>query len=146
MSCHLLNIERSPADSILTFDHAIAAIGPIPLPMLYLTEYDMSALSLSLQDTGLFGIYLVCDEDKAEDAVKYSLENLLRLSYNITDEEVLNLGERGREGRKGRNAMGWDGMAALSRTPIRLDVHCTYISLTDSNNWGRKVEETRLRV
>jgi hypothetical protein len=83
--------------------------------MLYLTEYDMSALSLSLslslQDTGLFGIYLVCDEDKAEDAVKYSLENLLRLSYNITDEEVLNLGERGREGRKGRNCdgMGWDG-------------------------------------
>jgi Peptidase M16 inactive domain len=81
--------------------------------MLYLTEYDMSALSLSLQDTGLFGIYLVCDEDKAEDAVKYSLENLLRLSYNITDEEVLNLEQRGREGRKGERegtAMGWDGM------------------------------------
>ena len=48
------------------------------------------SLCVVLQDTGLFGIYLVCDEDKAEDAVKYSLENLLRIGHNITDEEVLN--------------------------------------------------------
>ena len=41
-----------------------------------------------MQDTGLFGIYLVCEEDKVEDAVKYSLENILRCSYGITDEEV----------------------------------------------------------
>ena len=61
--------------------------------------------TLSTQDTGLFGIYLVCDEDKAEDAVKYSLENLLRLSYNITDEEVPNLEERegGRGGGRGNH-------------------------------------------
>ena len=40
------------------------------------------------QDTGLFGIYLVCPEDKTEDAVKYSLENILRCSHNITEAEV----------------------------------------------------------
>lgn len=31
---------------------------------------------------------MVCDEDKVEDAVKCSLENLLRLSHSLTDEEV----------------------------------------------------------
>ena len=69
---------------------------------------------LSTQDTGLFGIYLVCDEDKAEDAVKYSLENLLRLSYNITDEEVPNLEEREGGGGEGTT----DRMAPLSRSRI----------------------------
>mmetsp|Transcript_1161 Transcript_1161/g.1315 ORF Transcript_1161/g.1315 Transcript_1161/m.1315 type:complete len:463 (-) Transcript_1161:149-1537(-) len=40
------------------------------------------------KDTGLFGIYLVCPDDKAEDALKYTLENLVRCCHDLTDEEV----------------------------------------------------------
>ena len=40
------------------------------------------------QDTGLFGIYLVAPDNKLDDAMWYTLDNLVRLCYNVTDEEV----------------------------------------------------------
>jgi len=42
----------------------------------------------SYKDTGLFGIYLVAPDNKLDDAMWYTLDNLVRLCHNITDEEV----------------------------------------------------------
>lgn len=41
------------------------------------------------KDTGLFGVYLVCPDNKLDDAMYFTLDNLVRLCHNITDEEVL---------------------------------------------------------
>ena len=41
------------------------------------------------KDTGLFGIYLVCaDTKKLDDAIGYTMDNLVRLCHNVSDEEV----------------------------------------------------------
>ena len=40
------------------------------------------------KDTGLFGIYLVCPDNKLDDAMWYTPDNLVRLCHNVTDEEV----------------------------------------------------------
>lgn len=40
------------------------------------------------KDTGLFGVYLVAPDNKLEDAMWYTLDNLVRLCHNVTDEEV----------------------------------------------------------
>lgn len=42
----------------------------------------------SYKDTGLFGIYLVCPDNKLDDAMFYTLDNLVRLCHNVTDQEV----------------------------------------------------------
>lgn len=40
------------------------------------------------KDTGLFGIYLVCPDNKLDDAMWYTLDNLVRLCHQVSDEEV----------------------------------------------------------
>ena len=40
------------------------------------------------KDTGLFGIYMVCPDNKLEDAMWYTLDNLVRLCHQLSDEEV----------------------------------------------------------
>lgn len=40
------------------------------------------------KDTGLFGIYLVAAENKLDDLMWYTLDNLVRLCHNVTDQEV----------------------------------------------------------
>lgn len=40
------------------------------------------------KDTGLFGIYLVCPDNKLDDAMWHTLDNFVRLCHNVTDEEV----------------------------------------------------------
>jgi len=40
------------------------------------------------KDTGLFGIYLVAPDNKLDDAMWYTLDNLVRMCHNVTDEEV----------------------------------------------------------
>jgi predicted Zn-dependent peptidase len=40
------------------------------------------------KDTGLFGIYLVAPDHKLEDAMWYTLDNMVRLCHNVTDHEV----------------------------------------------------------
>jgi hypothetical protein len=38
------------------------------------------------KDTGLFGIYLVAENDKLEGAMNVTIENLVRLCHNVSDE------------------------------------------------------------
>lgn len=40
------------------------------------------------KDTGLFGVYMVCPDNKLDDMMWYTLDNLVRLCHNVTDEEV----------------------------------------------------------
>jgi processing peptidase subunit beta len=40
------------------------------------------------KDTGLFGVYLVCPDNKLDDAMWHTLDNLVRMCHNVTDEEV----------------------------------------------------------
>jgi processing peptidase subunit beta len=40
------------------------------------------------KDTGLFGVYMVCPDNKIEDAMWYTMDNLVRLCHNVSDEEV----------------------------------------------------------
>eukprot|EP01034_Spumella_vulgaris_P023158 gene23158-29351_t len=40
------------------------------------------------KDTGLFGIYLVTENDKLRGALNVTVENLVRLCHNVSDEEV----------------------------------------------------------
>lgn len=40
------------------------------------------------KDTGLFGIYLVAPDNKLEDLTWYTLDNVVRLCHNVSDEEV----------------------------------------------------------
>jgi len=40
------------------------------------------------KDTGLFGVYLVAPDNKLDDAMWYTMDNLVRLCHNVTDEEV----------------------------------------------------------
>lgn len=40
------------------------------------------------KDTGLFGVYLTCPDNKIDDAMFYTLENMVRLCHDVSDEEV----------------------------------------------------------
>ena len=40
------------------------------------------------KDTGLFGVYVVAPDNKLEDAMWYTLDNMVRLCHNVTDYEV----------------------------------------------------------
>lgn len=40
------------------------------------------------KDTGLFGVYLTTTDNKLDDSMYYLTENLVRLSHNVTDQEV----------------------------------------------------------
>lgn len=40
------------------------------------------------KDTGLFGIYLVAPDNKLEDAMWYTLDNLVRFCHNVSEDEL----------------------------------------------------------
>eukprot|EP01035_Chromulina_nebulosa_P019623 gene19623-25533_t len=40
------------------------------------------------KDTGLFGVYLVAPDNKLDDLLWYTMDNLVRLCHEVTDEEV----------------------------------------------------------
>jgi processing peptidase subunit beta len=40
------------------------------------------------KDTGLFGIYLVADDNKLEDAMFYTIENMVRFCHNVGEDEL----------------------------------------------------------
>jgi len=44
--------------------------------------------NLTYKDTGLFGAYLSCPDNKCEDAMWYTLHNMVRLAHKTTDGEV----------------------------------------------------------
>ena len=50
--------------------------------------HSFTAFNLNYKDTGLFGIYLKCPDNKLDDAMWYTLDNLVRLCHNVSDEEV----------------------------------------------------------
>ena len=50
--------------------------------------HSFSTFNTSYKDTGLFGVYLVCPDNKLDDALWHILDNLVRLCYNVTDAEV----------------------------------------------------------
>jgi processing peptidase subunit beta len=40
------------------------------------------------KDTGLFGIYLVCPDNKIEDCMWFTLDNLVRCCHTVSDQEI----------------------------------------------------------
>lgn len=52
--------------------------------------HSFSTFNTSYKDTGLFGVYLVAPDNKLDDAMFYTLNNLVRLCHDVSDEEVGN--------------------------------------------------------
>jgi len=50
--------------------------------------HSFTSFNTCYKDTGLFGVYLVCDDNKAEAALWALTNNLVRLCHNVTDQEV----------------------------------------------------------
>merc|ERR1711939_635663 len=46
--------------------------------------YDFSVFNVAYKDTGLFGVYLNCPDNKLEDGMWYTLHNLVRLAHKTT--------------------------------------------------------------
>jgi mitochondrial-processing peptidase subunit beta len=51
--------------------------------------HSFKTFNISYKDTGLFGIHLVAPDNKLDDAMWYTLDNLVRLCHNVSDEEVV---------------------------------------------------------
>jgi processing peptidase subunit beta len=66
------------------------------------------AFNTCYKDTGLFGVYFVAPDNKLDDAVYYTLENLMRMCHNVTDEEVA----RGKTQLKANMLMQLDSFSA----------------------------------
>jgi processing peptidase subunit beta len=47
------------------------------------------AFNICYKDTGLFGISLVAPDNKLDDSMYFITENFVRLSHNVTDEEIV---------------------------------------------------------
>lgn len=50
--------------------------------------HSYTTFNTSYKDTGLFGLYLVAPDNKLDDLMHCTLDNLVRLCHNVTDEEV----------------------------------------------------------
>eukprot|EP00128_Syssomonas_multiformis_P003570 Colp12_sorted_trinity150504_noHs@13431 len=50
--------------------------------------HSYTTFNTSYKDTGLFGVYLVAPDNKLEDAMHSTLDNLVRLCHNVTEQEV----------------------------------------------------------
>ena len=46
------------------------------------------SFNTNYKDTGLFGVYIVAPDNKLDDVMWYTLDNMVRLCHNVTDEEV----------------------------------------------------------
>lgn len=66
------------------------------------------AFNTCYKDTGLFGVYFVAPDNKLDDAVYYTLDNLMRMCHNVTDEEVA----RGKTQLKANMLMQLDSFSA----------------------------------
>jgi len=57
-----------------------------------IAEHDLAhsfmSFNSSYKDTGLFGVYIVAPDNKLDDVMWYTLDNLVRLCHNVTDQEV----------------------------------------------------------
>lgn len=50
--------------------------------------HSFMAFNTSYKDTGLIGVYLVCPDNKLNDAMWYTLDNMVRFCHNVSEEEV----------------------------------------------------------
>lgn len=50
--------------------------------------HSVMTFNTSYKDTGLFGIYAVAPDNKLDDLMWYTMDNLVRLCHNVSDEEV----------------------------------------------------------
>jgi len=50
--------------------------------------YSLNTFNTHYKDTGLFGVYAVCPDNKVDDASWYVMNNLIRLVHSVGDEEV----------------------------------------------------------
>jgi mitochondrial-processing peptidase subunit beta len=50
--------------------------------------HSFKAFNTCYNDTGLFGVYIVAPDNKLDDVMWYTLDNLVRLAHNVSDEEV----------------------------------------------------------
>ncbi len=68
------------------------------------------AFNTSYKDTGLFGLYLVAPDNKLDDLMWYTLDNMVRLCHNVTDQEV----ERAKTQLKANVLMNLDSLSNIT--------------------------------
>ena len=69
--------------------------------------HSVSSFNTCYKDTGLFGVYSVCEPHKVQDLMWYTLEAMVRLVHDVTEEE----GERAKGQLKAQLMMSLDGSA-----------------------------------
>lgn len=67
--------------------------------------HSISTFNTCYKDTGLFGIYAVAPDNKLDDLMWFTMDNLVRLVHGISDEEI----ERAKTNLKATMLMGLDG-------------------------------------
>lgn len=50
--------------------------------------HSFMSFNTNYKDTGLFGVYIVAPDNKLDDVMWYTLDNMVRLCHQVTDEEV----------------------------------------------------------
>jgi len=69
--------------------------------------HSVASFNTCYKDTGLFGVYAVCEPHKVQDLMWYTLESMVRLCHDVTDEEV----QRAKGQLKANLMMSLDGSA-----------------------------------
>jgi hypothetical protein len=54
----------------------------------YNLAHSFTTFNTCYKDTGLFGIYMVAPDNKLNDLMWYTMDNMVRLCHNVTDAEV----------------------------------------------------------
>ena len=72
--------------------------------------HTVNTFNTCYKDTGLFGVYMVCDDVKADDLMWHVMNNLVRLVHIPSDEEV----ERAKLHLKAIMLMGLNGHASVA--------------------------------
>jgi processing peptidase subunit beta len=67
--------------------------------------YSLNTFNTHYKDTGLFGVYAVCPDNKVDDCSWYIMNNLIRLVHSVGDDEV----ERAKVSLKAAMLMNLDG-------------------------------------
>mmetsp|Transcript_20899 Transcript_20899/g.31169 ORF Transcript_20899/g.31169 Transcript_20899/m.31169 type:complete len:484 (-) Transcript_20899:108-1559(-) len=72
--------------------------------------HSISTFNTCYKDTGLFGIYAVAPDNKLDDLMWYTMNNLVRMVHKVSDEEV----QRAKTQLKATMLMGLDGHSAVA--------------------------------
>ena len=71
--------------------------------------HSVASFNTCYKDTGLFGVYSVCEPHKVQDLMWYTLEAMVRMCHDVTDEEV----QRAKGQLKANLMMSLDGSANI---------------------------------